>query len=99
MGILKRVWDYSGWIIGGYTLYKQLQSMSAAKNDLYAALSDDQKKEWNAIFGDPTIQPQVTAQPMPTVTMPPAAAVAASTQQIQAVTSQTAPAVQLVAGT
>jgi hypothetical protein len=57
MGILKRAWDLSGWILGGYTVYKQLQGLREAKNDFYQSLSSSQKSEWDKIFGAPgTVQ-------------------------------------------
>lgn len=84
MGILKRLWDYSGWIIGGYTIYKQLQTAQSAKEDLYAALTPDEQAKWRAVFGDPTAAAnvknlQLPGVPVPTATEPTAAHLVAGT--------------------
>ena len=52
-GILKKVWDWSGYILGGYAIYKQLNTANQAKDDLYQNLSPEQRKTWDGIFGKP----------------------------------------------
>lgn len=73
MSVLKRAWDLSGWIIGGYTLYKQLQSISAAKDDFYGTLSAGQQAQWDSIFGKPSVVQNISSLSLPPVKMPQAA--------------------------
>lgn len=100
MGILRKAWDYSGWVIGAYTIYKQLQSMQQAKTDLYNTLSPAEQAEWNSVFGNPLAAIGVTSPAMPPVVQAPVTTTAAA-----AVASSVAPAsviataAHLVAGT
>jgi hypothetical protein len=63
MGVLKRAWDLSGWIVGGYTIWRQLKAMSEAKNEFYMSLSPEQQAQWEYIFGKPQIAPQMQNLP------------------------------------
>lgn len=53
MKLFKTAWDNVGWIVGIYTVYKQLQSINEMKNDVYAQLSPSEQSQWDRIFGKP----------------------------------------------
>lgn len=61
MSMFKRAWDAAGWLIGGYTVYRQLKTMDEAKDELYTNLSPEQRAEWDRIFGKPNAAPASTA--------------------------------------
>lgn len=71
MGVLKRAWDASGWIIGGYTVWKQLQSLSSAKDDLYNELSPSQQAQYDSIFGKPSASKGIQSPVVPQVVVHP----------------------------
>ncbi len=64
---LKRAWDLSGWMIGGYTIWKQLQSLSSAKDEFYQELSPELQSKYDSVFGHPMLTTAVPVTQMPAV--------------------------------
>lgn len=56
MSIFSRAWNLATWTVTVYTVYKQLQTLSEMKDELYSTLSPEQQAEWNKIFGKPGVK-------------------------------------------
>ena len=83
MGILKRTWNGISWALGGYVIYKRLQELSAAKDDIYQELSPELQAKWRDVFGSPV--PVTISNP----SLPPVLAKAQNPTDIEQVKAKT----------
>jgi|GEM_PF-4158137 len=49
--MMKKLWEYSGWIVGAYTIYSHLQTLKKVKDEVYSSLSPEQQKRLDTIMG------------------------------------------------
>ena len=57
---IKQIWDYAGWFVAFYSIYKQVSVLKEAKNEFYETLEPSQQARWDSIFGKPVTTLPVT---------------------------------------
>jgi hypothetical protein len=67
MSTLRRIWDLSGWVIGGVTLYSKLKSLKQDSLDIFNDLTPAQQAQWIKSFGDPRPQAAVVSPSLPSI--------------------------------
>lgn len=49
--MFKKLWDYSGWIVGAYAIYSHIQTLDKLRQELYASLPPEQQARLDEIVG------------------------------------------------
>lgn len=60
-----KTWEYITYGLTAYTIYKQLQTLREAKEDVYSSLAPEVKARWDKIFGKgPAVQNPIPQVPV-----------------------------------
>lgn len=49
--MLKKLWSYSGWIVGAYTIYVHIKTLDQLRKEVYSSLSPEQKAKVDDLVG------------------------------------------------
>lgn len=74
---MKKLWEWSGWILGIYSVYSNIKTMDKLRGEVYESLSPEQKAKFESVVGAikkelPTgvfTQPIIVAVPAPQPTI------------------------------